>query len=115
MKAPDFFKFPSTPHLALLGDMSVRDDKLVQHRAEPGSVARESAELGYCLGNGVPESYLIGLLEGMGFELVEKSEINANPKDTRDYPDGVWTLPPTYRLGDKDRAKYTAMEAKATG
>ena len=77
---------------------------VVQHRAEPGSVARESAELGY-----VPESYLIGLLEGMGFELVEKSEINANPKDTRDYPDGVWTLPPTYRLGDKDRAKYTAI------
>ena len=77
---------------------------VVQHRAEPGSVARESAELGY-----VPESYLIGLLEGMGFELVEKSEINANPKDTRDYPDGVWTLPPTYRLGETDRAKYTAI------
>ena len=77
---------------------------VVQHRAEPGSVARESAELGY-----VPESYLIGLLEGMGFELVKKSETNANPKDTRDYPEGVWTLPPTYRLGEKDRAKYTAI------
>ena len=44
-----------------------------------------------------------------GFELVEKSEINANPKDTKDYPEGVWTLPPTFRLGDKDRAKYQAI------
>ena len=77
---------------------------VVQHRAEPGSDARESAERGY-----VPESYLIGLLEGMGFELVKKSEINANPKDTKDYPEGVWTLPPTYRLGETDKAKYTAI------
>ena len=66
----------------------------------PGVFARESAELGY-----VPESYLIGLLEGMGFELVKKSETNANPKDTRDYPEGVWTLPPTYRLGEKGQGK----------
>ena len=77
---------------------------VVQHRAEPGDDARESAERGY-----VPESYLIGLLEGMGFELVKKSEINANPKDTKDYPKGVWTLPPTYRLGETDKAKYTAI------
>ena len=77
---------------------------VVQHRAEPGSNAKETAERGY-----VPESYLIGLLEGMGFELVKKSEINANPKDTKDYPEGVWTLPPSYRLGEQDRAKYTAI------
>ena len=37
------------------------------------------------------------------------SEINANPKDTKDHPEGVWTLPPTYELGDKDRAKYAAI------
>ena len=77
---------------------------VVQHRAEPGSNAGETAERGY-----VPERYLIGLLEGLGFELVKQSEVNANPKDTRDYPEGVWTLPPTYRLGEKDRAKYTAI------
>ena len=77
---------------------------VVQHRAEPGSNAKETAERGY-----VPESYLIGLLEGMGFELVKKSEINANPKDTKDYPEGVWTLPPSYRLGEQDRATYTAI------
>ena len=77
---------------------------VVQHRAEAGSDAKVTAEMGY-----VPESYIIGLLEGIGFELVKKSETNANPKDTRDYPEGVWTLPPTYRLGEKDRAKYTAI------
>lgn len=77
---------------------------VVQHRAEPGSDAAESAENGY-----VPESYMIELLEGIGFELVDKSEINANPKDTKDYEKGVWTLPPGYRLGDEDRAKYTAI------
>ncbi len=42
-------------------------------------------------------------------ELVAKSEINANPKDTKDYPSGVWTLPPNFRLGDKDREKYAAI------
>ena len=41
--------------------------------------------------------------------LVAKSEINANPKDTKNWPDGVWTLPPTLSQGDKDRAKYVAI------
>ena len=77
---------------------------VVQHRAEAGSNAEETAEKGY-----VPESYMIELLEGIGFELVDKAEINANPKDTKDYPEGVWTLPPSYELGDKDRAKYAAI------
>ena len=77
---------------------------VVQHRAGAGTDATETAERGY-----VPESYMIRLLEDTGFELVDKSEINANPKDTRDYPEGVWTLPPTYRLGDEDREKYAAI------
>lgn len=77
---------------------------VVQHRAEAGSNAGETAENGY-----VPESFMIELLEDIGFELVDKSEINANPKDTKDYPEGVWTLPPTYELGDKDRATYAAI------
>ena len=46
-------------------------------------------------------------VEAAGFRLEKKSEINANPKDTKDYPKGVWTLPPTLRLKDKDRQKYT--------
>ena len=49
------------------------------------------------------------MIESAGFQLVAKSELNANPRDTRDYPEGVWTLPPTYRLGDRDRARYAAI------
>ncbi len=37
------------------------------------------------------------------------SNVNANPRDTKDYPEGVWTLPPTYRLKDRDREKYAAI------
>ncbi len=77
---------------------------VVQHRANKGGNARETAEKGY-----VPESYLIKLAESMGFELVDKSEINANPKDTKDHPEGVWTLPPSYRLKEVNKEKYTAI------
>jgi predicted methyltransferase len=57
----------------------------------------------------VREDYAISLIEKAGFKLVAKSEIGANAKDTKDYPDGVWTLPPVLKLGDKDRAKYQAI------
>ena len=49
------------------------------------------------------------LAEDAGFQFAGSSEVNANPKDTHDWPDGVWTLPPSYRLGDKDREKYAAI------
>ena len=52
---------------------------------------------------------MIDRVTAAGFELADKSEINANPKDTKDYPQGVWTLPPSYREGEKDKAKYTAI------
>ncbi len=77
---------------------------VVQHRANKGDDAKESSQKGY-----VPESYLIKLAEDMGFELVSKSEVNANPKDNKDHPEGVWTLPPSYRLKDVDKEKYTAI------
>lgn len=54
----------------------------------------------------VPEGYVIELARKAGFTLEARSEINANPRDTRDWPKGVWTLPPTLRLGEQDRAKY---------
>ena len=57
----------------------------------------------------VPESKVIELVEAAGFVLEAKSEINANAKDTKDYPKGVWTLPPSFTEGDKDRAKYEAI------
>ena len=75
-----------------------------QHRAKPDATAEESAKKGY-----LPEKWVIEKIEAAGFKLAGKSEINANPKDTKDYADGVWTLPPSFRLGDKDREKYAAI------
>ena len=49
------------------------------------------------------------LLQKAGFKLVGSSEIDANPKDTKDWVDGVWTLPPTLSQGDKDRDRYIAI------
>jgi len=77
---------------------------IVQHRADPGADAKDAARTGY-----VPEALVVEKATAAGFVLSGSSEINANPKDTKDYPEGVWTLPPGYRLGDKDRAKYAAI------
>jgi predicted methyltransferase len=55
------------------------------------------------------ESSIIAFAEAAGFKLAARSEINANPKDTKDYEKGVWTLPPVLTEGDKDRAKYVAI------
>lgn len=57
----------------------------------------------------IKEQDLIDVMAKNGFEFVAKSEINANPKDTKDYPGGVWTLPPNLREGDKNREKYLAI------
>jgi predicted methyltransferase len=62
-----------------------------QHRAKPGSTD-VSGKSGY-----LPESWVIEQAEKAGFKLAGSSEINANPKDTKDHPFGVWTLPPTLR------------------
>ncbi len=57
----------------------------------------------------VTEQQIIDIATAAGFELAERSEINANPNDTADHPRGVWTLPPSLALGDEDREKYTAI------
>ena len=57
----------------------------------------------------VRQDYAVKLIESVGFKFAGSSEVNANPKDTKDYPQGVWTLPPSYRLKDVDRAKYQAI------
>lgn len=75
-----------------------------QHRAKPDAKPEVSAKNGY-----LPEAWVISKVEAAGFSLAAKSEINANPKDTTDHPEGVWTLPPTFRLGEKDREKYAAI------
>ncbi len=57
----------------------------------------------------VGEDYAVRLIQSVGFRLVARSDINRNPKDTKDYPQGVWTLPPTFALGSTDHAKYAAI------
>jgi predicted methyltransferase len=57
----------------------------------------------------VRQDYAIALAEKAGFKFEGSSEIDSNPKDTANWPKGVWTLPPTFRLGDQDRAKYEAI------
>jgi len=77
---------------------------VVEHRGSPDKPQDPRAASGY-----VNEEYAIELIKSAGFELVGRSEINANARDTKDYEQGVWTLPPSYRLGNRDRAKYEAI------
>jgi predicted methyltransferase len=77
---------------------------VVEHRGNPAVPQDPKAKSGY-----VNEDYAIRLIEEQGFRLVAKSGVNDNPRDTKDYEQGVWTLPPTYRLGAKDHDKYAAI------
>jgi len=77
---------------------------VVEHRNSTLKPQDTRAESGY-----VTEDYVIALARNAGFEFLGKSEINANSKDTKDYPAGVWTLPPSLTLKDKDRNKYLAI------
>jgi predicted methyltransferase len=74
---------------------------VVEHRQNEKSKTNDKGKSGY-----VKESEVIRLATKAGFKLDAKSEVNANPKDTKDYAQGVWTLPPTLALKDQDRAKY---------
>jgi predicted methyltransferase len=65
---------------------------VVEHRAAPGTSVAAMKESGY-----VTEAHVIDLAKAAGFVLEAKSDINANPKDDKDHPAGVWTLPPTLR------------------
>lgn len=77
---------------------------VVEHRSNNLKPQDPLAESGY-----VSEDYVIALARNAGFEFLAKSDINANSKDTKDYPEGVWALPPTQKLNDKDRKKYLAI------
>jgi predicted methyltransferase len=75
------------------------------HRAKPGSDPKATAEKGY-----LPEAYVIERAQAAGFKLDAKSDVNANAKDTKDYAEGVWALPPTLRnVADADKAKLVAI------
>jgi len=75
-----------------------------EHRANDDQPQDPQAKSGY-----VRQDYIIALAEKAGFQFAGSSEINANPKDTKDYPGGVWTLPPNYKQGDHERAKFAAI------
>lgn len=77
---------------------------VVDHRLPEGMDAAKEKSSGY-----VKRSTVVRLAEAAGFRLAGESEVNANPRDTHDHPEGVWTLPPSYRLKDVDRAKYAAI------
>ncbi len=77
---------------------------VVEHRAKPNTPWDVMKVSGY-----MTEAYVIDMAEQAGFVVDARSEINANPKDTADHPKGVWTLPPSLRMKDKDREKYLAI------
>jgi predicted methyltransferase len=74
------------------------------HRLPESASAEREKTSGY-----VKKSTVVRLATAAGFKLDGESEINANPKDTHDWPKGVWTLPPSLELGEVDRAKYLAI------
>ncbi|MBQ4832962.1 class I SAM-dependent methyltransferase [Pseudoalteromonas sp. MMG010] len=77
---------------------------VVEHRLAETRADEDQKTSGY-----MKQSYVVNLAKQAGFELVASSEVNANPKDTADHPKGVWTLPPSLRLGEQDAAKYKAI------
>jgi predicted methyltransferase len=76
---------------------------VVEHRGDPKKTQSHQSK-GY-----VREDVIIKIAKKAGFQLLERSEINANPRDTKNYAEGVWTLPPSLALGDKDYDKYAAI------
>lgn len=77
---------------------------LVEHRAPADGEQDPKAQNGY-----VQQDYVIEMAKKAGFELVATSEVNANPNDTKNHPNGVWTLPPTFALGDTDHDSYAKI------
>ena len=75
---------------------------VVEHRAARDVTADDKS--GY-----LGEAQVIALAQAAGFVLDAKSEVNANPRDTKDHPNGVWTLPPVNRHDASDAAKYLAI------
>lgn len=77
---------------------------IVQHRSRQMIDREQMVETGYVVQDAVIEA-----AQAAGFEFVAASEVNANFRDSANHPEGVWTLPPSLRLGDKDRARYLAI------
>lgn len=74
---------------------------VVEHRLPESRPLKDQDQSGY-----MKQSYVISIAQAVGFELVETSEINANPLDTADHPNGVWTLPPRLRIDETQKPQY---------
>ena len=77
---------------------------VVDHRLPESASAERERTSGY-----IKLSTVRALAEAAGFRLAATSEVNANPRDTADWPEGVWTLPPSLALKEKDRERYVAV------
>ncbi len=77
---------------------------VVEHRLPENMDTAREEKSGY-----MKRSSVLAYAKKAGFQYVAESQVNANPRDTHDYPKGVWTLPPNYAEGDTDRAKYAAI------
>lgn len=77
---------------------------VVDHRARAGTDLETMKTSGY-----LTEALVVELAEGAGFTLEERSEVNANPADTADHPNGVWTLPPSNNHDEADAGRYRAI------
>jgi predicted methyltransferase len=77
---------------------------VVDHRWPDPTTEDPAVRNGY-----ISERRVVEYAEDAGFELAGGSEINDNPRDTHDHPEGVWTLPPDLALGARDREKYLAI------
>lgn len=118
MGTADFVMIPRMMHNLMRWNLADSEIKVMRNMLKDGGMlgivqhrAKDDAPFSFADGN---KGYLhtaavVNFMEAHGFELVKQSEINANPKDTADYPKGVWTLPPRYAEGDVDKARYTAI------
>lgn len=77
---------------------------VVEHRAPEGMSLADMKRSGY-----VTQDYAIKEIEKLGFKFIDSSEINSNPKDIKNYPKGVWTLPPSLRLKEQDKNFYNEI------
>jgi predicted methyltransferase len=77
---------------------------VVDHRGRSDLSQAAQLKSGY-----LREDEVVALIEKVGFKLMARGEMAANPRDTRDYPEGVWTLPPSLRMKEVDREKYLAI------
>ena len=105
-------------HNMMRWNIADREIKVMRDLLKPGGMigieqhrAKADAPFSYTDGSKgyLREADVIAFMTVNGFEFVGKSEANANPADTANWPDGVWTLPPALRLGETDRARYQAI------